>query len=424
MDLVKMPQRNCNRIKEKVSKVSKRIVLAIDLERYKEIVKEPEAFRGWIDENIARYPELFPSEITGGYDLHSTIASQKLSGMTLRRIRMKGTQKVFTIAPSGVMPYMTSYTDDVEKALFLLRFGVPYWALTYVFGKNDMFWFRQFCHFGRYQIVATTVKDMEKLPRDLLADEKHIYINGEKAYIATTVGSDCILGASISLSADEEGLTEAYGHFQEEVCHVDPNYEPESVNIDGWTATRKAWLSLFPLIAIIQCFLHAFLKIRNCCKKRFKEIYPEIAQRVWGVYKAVDATSFLSEIVSLQSWAEEKLQGTGSALQSIQKLCLKADQFVLAFEHPNAYRTSNMIDRHMLPMDRWLFHTQSFHGHLSSAEKAVRAWAIFHSFWEYSPRANIRKKFKSPAHKINGFVYHDNWLHNMLISTSIAGAKS
>jgi hypothetical protein len=77
----------------------------------------------------------------------------------------------------------------------------------------------------------------------------------------------------------------------------------------------------------------------------------------------------------------------------------------------------------MQPMDRWLFHTQSFHGHLASAEKAVRAWAIFHSFWEYCPRANVRKKFKSPAHKLNGFVYHDNWLHNMLISTSIAGAK-
>ena len=280
MPSVKMPQRNCNRIKEKISKPTKRIVLAIDLETYKEIVKEPEAFRNWVDENIACYPELFPSEITSGYDLHSKRTSRKLSGMTLRRIKMRASREVFTIAPSGVMPYMTSYTDDVEKALFLLRFGVPYWALTYVFGKNDMFWFRQFCHFGCYQIVATTVKDMEKLPRDLLADEKHIYISGEKAYIATTVGSDCILGASISLSADEEGLTEAYGHFQEEVRHVDPNYEPESVNIDGWAATRKAWINLFPLIAIIQCFFHAFLKIRNCCKKRFKEIYRSTTIRI------------------------------------------------------------------------------------------------------------------------------------------------
>jgi hypothetical protein len=286
-----------------------------------------------------------------------------------------------------------------------------------------MYWFRLFCHVGRYSILATTVKDLDKLPKDLLADEKHIYINGKKAYVAMTVGADCVLGASVSLKADAEGLTEAYGHFQVEVYQLDPDYEPESVHIDGWSATQKAWLKLFPLITIMQCFLHAFLKIRNCCQKRFKEIYPEIAQRVWDTYHAIDAAAFHMEIASLQKWAEEKLPGTGSALQSILKLCAKADLFVLAFEHPNAYRTSNMIDRHMQPMDKWLFHRQSFHGHLASAEKAVRAWAIFHSFWEYCPRANIRKKFQSPAHKLNGFVYHDNWLHNLLISTSMAGAK-
>jgi hypothetical protein len=419
-----MPQRNCNRTKAKVSKPSKRIVLPIDMEAYQEVVKEPKLFRAWVDQNVASWPELFPANIAQGYVLHSRSTSTKMPEIVLRRIELKENKEVFTIAPSGVMPYMTSYTDAVEKALFLLRFGVPYWALTYVFGKNDMFWFRQFCHFGRYHIVQTTVKDLEKLPKDLLADEKHIYLNGEKAYIATTVAQDCVLGASISLSADEEGLTEAYGHFQEEALQGAPDYEPETVNTDGWAATQKAWRNLFPLIIVIECFLHAFLKIRNCCKKRFKELYPEIAHRVWEVYKAVDAASFLSEMASLQTWAEEKLQGTGSALQSILKLCAKAARFVLTFDYPNAYRTSNMIDRHMRPMDRWLFHAQAFHGHWLSAEKAVRAWALFHSFWEYCPRANVRKKFKSPAHKINGFVYHNNWLHNMLISTSILSVRS
>jgi hypothetical protein len=418
-----MPQRNCNRTKEKVSKPSKRIVLPIVMGEYQEVAKEPALFRAWVDQNVASWPELFPANIAKGYVLHSRYTSSKMPEIVLRRVELKENGDVFTIAPSGVLPYMTSYTDDVEKALFLLRFGVPYWALTYVFGKNDMFWFRQFCHFGRYNIVQTTVKDLENLPKDLLADEKHIYLNGEKAYVATTVAKDCMLGASISLSADEEGLTEAYGHFQEEILHVDPDYEPETVNTDGWSATKKAWCKLFPLIVIIECFLHAFLKIRNCCKKRLQDVYPEIAQRVWDVYRTVDAVSFFSEIEALQNWAAEKLQATPTALQSIQKLCAKADRFVLAFAHPNAHRTSNMIDRHMLPMDKWIFHYQYFHGHLLSAEKAVRAWALFHSFWEYCPRANIRKRFKSPAHKLNGFVYHNNWLHNLLISTSMAGSK-
>ena len=416
-----MPQRKCTRTKEKVSKASKRIVLPIEMERYKEIVKSPKAFRKWIDEEIACSPELFPADIENGYVFHDKRTSAKMPGIILRRIELKQDSQVFTIAPSGVMPYMTSYTDDVEKALFLMQFGVPCWGLTYVFGKDDMFWYRMFAHFGRYDIVQTTIKAPEKLPENLLADEKHVHFNGKKAYIATTVAEDCVLGASISLRADEAGLTEAYGHFQEEAFHLNPDYEPKTVNTDGWSATKKAWLTLFPLIVIIECFLHAFLKIRNRCKKRLKELYPEIAQRVWDVYRAVDKNSFLLEIASLQQWADKTVQGT--ALQSVQKLCAKADRFILTFEYPNAHRTSNMIDRHMVPMDRWLFNARYFHGHLLSAEKQIRAWALFHSFWSYCPRANIRKKFKSPAHKINGFVYHDNWLHNMLISTSIAGSK-
>jgi len=40
----------------------------------------------------------------------------------------------------------------------------------------------------------------------------------------------------------------------------------------------------------------------------------------------------------------------------------------LAFHYPDAYRTSNMLDRHMEPMDRYLYSTRYFHGHLMTAE--------------------------------------------------------
>jgi hypothetical protein len=150
----------------------------MDMEDYQDVVKVPQLFRARVDQSVACWPELFPLDIAKGYVLHSKYTSAKMPEIVLRRIELKETKAVFTIAPSGVLPDMTGYTDEVEKALFLLRFGVPYWALTYVFGKNDMFWFRQFCHFGGDHIVQTTVKDLEKLPKDLLADEKHIYIYG------------------------------------------------------------------------------------------------------------------------------------------------------------------------------------------------------------------------------------------------------
>jgi hypothetical protein len=143
---------------------------------------------------------------------------------------------------------MTGYTDDVEKPLFLRRFGVPFWALSYVFGRNDMYWYRLASQVGRRDIIQTTVKGDHNLPKHLLADEKHVRFNGQKAYIATTVAADCVLGASISLSADTEGLTEAYGHFKQEAQHLQPGYQPETVNTDGWSATQNAWRALFPAV--------------------------------------------------------------------------------------------------------------------------------------------------------------------------------
>lgn len=97
--------------------------------------------------------------------------------------------------------------------MFLRRFGVPFWGLTYVFGRNDSYWERLSRRLGYYPIVGTTLKDPQKLPEHILADEKHVHFNGHRAYIATTVVQDCVLGASLALNADEVALTEAYGYF-------------------------------------------------------------------------------------------------------------------------------------------------------------------------------------------------------------------
>lgn len=422
-----MPQRKYIKERCKVTKVSKRIILPIELSSYNELSQEAKTFRAWLDTMIATYPELFPVDIEIGYTLHDILPpSVKLPNVRLRRIRLKaqdqnGCQPVFTIASSDVMPYMTGYTDELEKPLFLRRFSVPFWGLSYVFGRNDSYWYRLSSHLGRSEIVGTTVKAPDKLPEHLLADEKHARFNGHKAYIATTVGADCVLGASVALNADEAALTEAYGQFKLEAQKVDPDYEPQTVNTDGWTATQKAWRTLFVTITIIECFLHAFLKIRDRCKKRWQTVWPQIQQQVWNIYQAADPQEFRQQTTAFLAWARQTV--SGPALQAIEKLGAKTDLFVLAFDFPQAYRTSNMIDRHMEPLDRWLSDARFFHGHWHSAELQVRTWALFHNFWPYCPRAQISQHYISPAHKLNHRVYHPNWLHNLLISTSVAGGR-
>lgn len=418
-----MPQRNCTKTKAEVVRSNRRITLPLSMEQYQEIVGDCCAYRKWVDEMIAQHPELFPQEIVGGYRLHDERSSEKMEGVRLRRIRLNirdgaGKEQVFTIAPSGVLPYFAGLTDDVEKALFLRRFDVPFWALAYVFGRDDKYWYRQASQFGRYAIVQTVVKDPEKLPLHLLADEKITWLNGEKVVVATTVGEDCVLGASVALSADEENLTEAYRHFKEEAQTVKADYAPETVNTDGWSATQRAWLNLFPLVILIECFLHAFIKIRER-GKHLKELFRQLSQQVWDVYRATDGVAFRLKAEELRLWAEKHT--TSYVLEAVRKLCAKTERFALAYDHPLAHRTSNMLDRHMNAMARWLDSTRFFHGHWISAERSIRAWALLHDFGPYCPRSTASQNYSSPAHKLNGFVYHQNWLHNLLISTSMSG---
>lgn len=419
-----MPRRQCTTSKIEAAKPSKRICLPLSREEHQVMVEDPQQFRESLDELIARYPELFPPEIEQGYELHGlSRESVKLPEVRLRRIRLKvadheNRAQVYSIAPSFVLPYMVGYSDEVEKALFLRRFGVPFWALTYVFGRDDMYWQRLVASFGRPEVVGTTVKDPDKLPEHLLADEKHTRLNGEKTYIATTVAAGCVLGASLALAADEEHLTQAYGQFKQEAQRLKPGYQPKTVNTDGWWPTQLAWQALFPAITLILCFLHAFLSIRTRAK-RLKDTFQTIQQRVWDIYHAAKPADFLAQIADLQTWAHDHV--TGPTLDALLKLCANADRFLLAFDHPEAYRTSNMLDRQLDPLDRCLYAAHYFHGHLMSAEYQVRAWALFHNFQPYCPRAKIREHYQSPFHKLNGFVYHDNWLQNLLVAASLGG---
>ena len=410
------------------SKGRQRICVPVDQETYQQVVGDKKAFRQFLERLITDYPTLFPASIKAGYRLDGFVsASKKMPEVRLRRIRLKVKSAdncgVYTIAPSFVLPYMRGYTDEVEQALFLRRFGVPYWALSYLFGRNDMYWYRLERSLGRNSVVGTTVRKADNLPQDLLADEKHTHLNGHKCYIATTGAADCIFGASISLTADAKGLTEAYRHFKSEAHNISPAYAPRTVNIDGWTATQNSWLSLFKTVTPLLCFLHAFIKIRSRCKNQ--PFFPELSKQVWDIYHAPDKATFKTKTQALRHWAEATLPD-GPPLDAVLKLCRRQDQFLTAYDYPSAYRTSTMLDRQMDLMNRYLFSTKYFHGHLSSAEDGVRAWALLHNFQPYCPRSKASAQFNfiSPAHRLNGFVYHPCWLQNLLVSASMAGYRA
>ncbi len=151
------------------------------------------------------------------------------------------------------------------------------------------------------------------------------------------------------------------------------NRSPTILTVGELRATFKLRIAV-----IIECFLHAFLKIRDRCQHNFQAVYPEIKQQVWDIYAASVPDQFKQHLIAFKGRGQDKV--TGAALEAITTLCAKADSFLLAFDHPAAYRPSNMIDRYIEPMVRWLFSTRFFYGHWLSAEQQIRAWALFHNF--------------------------------------------
>ncbi|MEB3212902.1 MAG: hypothetical protein VKL39_16230 [Leptolyngbyaceae bacterium] len=69
-----------------------------------------------------------------------------------------------------------------------------------------------------------------------------------------TAAQECFLGVSVAETADAEALEHAYGTFRDEATALNADYEPESVNTDGWAATQQAWTRLFPSITVALCF--------------------------------------------------------------------------------------------------------------------------------------------------------------------------
>jgi len=401
---------------------AKTICIPIDEKGYAEIIEDPALFRKTLNALLNEHPELFPADMPQGYELHDFLPPSVKLGIRMRRIKISVTGDVFMIRPCFVMPYMTGYTKDAEHPLFLQRFGVPYWALTHVFGGNDMYWYRMVTGFGRNSIVGTTVKDPACPPEHIAADEKHTALAGEKAYAATVTGENCVLGAALCTGAGASELTEGYGVFAEEAKRLDPDCQPETVNTDGWKAAAQAWLCLFPKIAVIICFLHAFISIRDR-SKRLGALFNEIGDKVWNVYRAETKQAFAQRVRRLKEWAEKALDG-GIARDKILALRAKSLLFQKAYDHPGAHRASNMADRMMKDQDRYLFFMQYFHGHFFSAEMGLRAWALLRNFQPYCTRTTGgQAELECAAERLNGFRYRDNRLENLLVSASTGGYR-
>lgn len=142
----------------------KTICLLIEADiNYEQLVEDTKAFRAYLDKLITTHRELFPVGIEEGYCFHGFVESAKLH-LSTRRIRLKCNGDAYQLRPDTVMPYMIGKTEEVEKGLYLRRYGVPYEGIAHVLGHSPMYWYHATQALGRPSIVGSTVKDPDAIP--------------------------------------------------------------------------------------------------------------------------------------------------------------------------------------------------------------------------------------------------------------------
>jgi hypothetical protein len=395
------------------------ICLPIDQQSYQALIHDPQRFRSWLDAAFTVHPELFPRAFAKGYRLKDDRVSVK-TGLRFRRVRLRATGESFSVRPSFVMPYQTALAGDVQDALFLRSFGVPFWAIARVFGKDPMSWYRLELSLGRNSVAGTTLRKAEP-PEHLLADEHHQTRDGDKNYVATTVGEGCCLGAALAQAAGAEDLQAAYGVFKQEAQDVKADYQPRTVSVDGWAATHQAWQALFPLVALLRCFLHGWLNMRS--RGKLNEAFCELSGKVWEAFAAPDRRRFGQRMRRLWEWAVVNVKGAW-LLEQVEKFCKRKQEYGRAYDHPGGHRTSNMLDRVMRGMNRYFEDCQHLHGSKEACERHCRAWALLFNYRPWHPAtARANGGWRSPAGRLNRHRCHDDRPQNLLASASLAGYR-
>jgi hypothetical protein len=195
----------------------------------------------------------------------------------------------------------------------------------------------------------------------------------------------------------------------------------ETVTTDGWDATRAAWESLFPGLVWILCCLHEVIKIRDWCRSK-PALRQPLLDKLWHLYRASSKRHFAQRLRRLLEWGNQRT--LPKAIDGrLQRLKDKSSFFQRAFDFPTAYRTSNEVDRPMNYLDRILYAMQAFHGKWESAEQSSRAMALLWNFHPFCRKTQKATGCLCPFEQLNGFRYHDNWLRNWLIASSLNGRR-
>ena len=222
----------------------------------------------------------------------------------------------------------------------------------------------------------------------------------------------------MAAEASTAALQAGEGELLAEACELERAYRPATVWTEGWPATREAWHLVVPTGTLLLCFLQAGLKIEARCRGALRQQW---RRRAGPVYPATPKGPFAQRVRRLREGARGELEGAGQAPGL--KRCELKEQFRIADDFPAAARTTTGIERLRAYQDRVWYALRYRQGTQESGHRAVRARAVQGNFHPSSARAQRHGANRSPFEALNGFHYHDNWLHNLLSAASLGGRR-
>ena len=198
-----------------------------------------------------------------------------------------------------------------------------------------------------------------------------------------------------------------------------PASQARSVGTDGWEATRQAWRGLLPKIKGVRCLLHALLKMKQYGAGQWRH---RGRDRAWHVSQAAPTRQGSQRLRRVAAWTPAHRRG--AVAQMVVQRGRRRSDGTPASDGPQAHRTSQAVARRLDAPDRRLDARRSWHGTTDSARRAGRAMALQGNFHPYGARLRRDQPSRvSPFHDLNGLQYHSNWLHNLLIASSMGGLR-
>ena len=170
---------------------------------------------------------------------------------------------------------------------------------------------------------------------------------------------------------------------------------------------------------VVRCFLHAILKMKKYGAGQWRH---RGLDRAWHVDQAATTRQFAQRLRRVAAWTPA--HRSGAVAQRVLQRCRRRSDCTPASDGPQAHRTSKAIDRRLDDQDWRLDARRYGHGPTDSARRAVRAMALQGNLHPYGARLRRDQPSRvSPFHDLNGLPYHSNWLHNLLIASSMGGLR-